>query len=178
MLSKNDVYSFVEKVQRKAISAINEKHEILIDKAIDDYLNGPENDVLKQAINDMDKYSKKAETAQDIMKKFTGSNYHWVSETNMKAAIFKGWRTSPSELVNKAKSEKEFELTNTEKQYALVMRICKNKKTGEQAKTALIALGFDVAYLDKLSTLPVVVNQTEITVDKSLLFPCGSNGVE
>lgn len=178
MLSKNDVYGFVEKVQAKALKAVKEKHDKLIDQAIADYLNETENKPLKRALDEMDVYSQKAAMAQAIMKKITGNCNSYISELDMKASLFKSWRSSPSDLVNKARSERDFELSNLEKEYSKVMRICKAKKTGEQAKTALIALGFDVAYLDKLSTLPVVVNASEVVVDKALLFPCGSAGVE
>lgn|GEM_PF-3599406 len=177
MLKKTDVYEFIKKVERKAINSVKEKHEILIDQAIESYLNKPENKDFKTAIKETDEYSLKSSKAQSVIHKHTGITTYYVSETNMKESLFKSYRKSPSDLVNQARSERDFQVASVEKEYAKIMRICQNKKTGEQAKTALIALGFDVAWLDNLSNLPVVVNEAEFKIDKSLVFPCGESGI-
>lgn len=76
-----------------------------------------------------------------------------------------------------AHAEWKEKIKRVEEEYCRIKRMCKSKKTGEQARTALIALGFDVTWLNNLANLPVVINESEFKIDKSLVFPCGESGV-
>lgn len=177
MLKKTDVYDFIDKVQTKAVNSVNEKYEIAINQAIDSFLNDPVNSVLKKAIHETDYYSKKAVEAQEMVKKHTGRIDCLVNETDMRATLFGSWRQSPSEEVNQLKAELASQIYKVEEEYRKIKRMCQKKKTGDQARTALIALEFDVTWLNNLENLPAVINEAEFKIDKSLVFPCGEQGL-
>lgn len=181
MLSKHDVYEFIDKVEAKALKTVNESYISDLDKAIKYALNQPENDELRNAIKSMENHVAVAVKAQEIIRKFIPRFRENLYNRDLIKELFRYYEWNFPDgfdgikLVHAEYAEK---LRRVEEEYAKIKRIVKNKKTGDQGKTALIALGFDVAYLDKLSTLPVVINEDEIKVDKSLLFPCGTSGVE
>jgi len=182
MLSKNDVYSFVEKVQHKAIKSLQENYKIELDKAIELALNEPVNHVLKKAINAVIFNSAEGHKAKNIIRKYIPKcdrydNYFGIKD--VKHDLFGTKWDCPTGFGNISAVHAEWseKITRTKDEYAKITRIVKNKKTGEQGKTALIALGFDVTWLDNLSNLPVVINPTEVVIDKALIFPCGESGV-
>jgi hypothetical protein len=183
MLKKTDVYNFIEKVQSKAIDAVEKKYATELASAIETALNKPENHILRDAITSLECHLSKAIEADNLIKKHTGISSTHAYKYDLRSELFgiRGYRYSiPKgyESIRIIHAEREEELRRTKEEYAKIMRIVRNKKTGDQGKTALIALGFDVAYLDKLINLPVVVVESEMKIDKALLFPCGTAGVE
>ena len=182
MLKKTDVYEFIKKVQFKAIKAVNEKYDTELAAAIETTLNAPENRKLRDALKAIELNLTNGIAARDIIKKIVPDFDKWnayFTTRDIKKDIFSNRWGFPEgfETVKIVHAEYDEKIRRVNEEYAKIMRIVQNKKTGEQGKTALIALGFDVTYLDNLSNLPVVVNPSEVTIDKSIIFPCGESGV-
>lgn len=182
MLKKTDVYTYIEKVQRKAINSVQEKYDLELEKAISIEMNKKENQALKQAIIDLEKNIKDGSKARNIIKKNVPKFDKWNSifnETDCLRSCFWDLNNFPNgfDEIKNVHVEYIEKLKRVNEEYAKIMRVCRNKKTGDQGKTALIALGFDVTWLNNLSSFPVVINETEFKIDKSLVFPCGETGL-
>lgn len=181
MLKKTDVYEFIEKVQAKAIKAVKEKYATDLANAIELALNEPENHVVRDAIKAVELNLAEGIKAKAIIRKFIPKcdRYdNYFTSRDIKKDLFDNcYFPKEFKSIKMVHDEYEEKLRKVEEEYHKIMRIVKNKKTGDQGKTALIALGFDVAYLDNLSNLPMVVNPVELSIDKSIIFPCGESGI-
>lgn len=177
---KKDVYSFIDKVQEKAINALKEKYAKELENAIEKTLNEPQNALLKEAINSIEKHLIKAVEANRVIKKYAPRCSSYASERNVKKDLFccdTWYIPTEFEAIKTVHAEREESFRRTREEYSKIKLLVQRKRTAEQGKEVLISLGFDVTYLDNLSNLPVVVNSNEIKVDKSLLFPCKETGV-
>lgn len=182
MLKKTDVYDFIVKVQAKAIKALKEKYAIELAQAIETALNEPQNHVLRDAITQIETSTAMGIEARNIVRKQIPRCDRWNSyfhAKDVKNDLFADDYHFPKgfDSIRSVHADCQEKIRKVEDEYAKIRRICQNKKTGEQGKTALIALGFDVTYLDNLSNLPVVINPATMDIDKSLIFVCGETGV-
>ena len=179
MLKKTDVYRFVDKVQQKAIKSVREKYDAELKLAIETDLNKPCNAIIKTSIDAMEYHLNLGCEANEILRKHIPKCCSYLSKYNMRKELFHDDWNIPQdfETVRMCHAENKELIKRTKEEYAKIMRVVTAKKTGEQGKTALIALEFDVTWLDNLSNLPVIVNPTELVIDKALIFPCGESGV-
>ena len=181
MVTKTQVYDFVEKVKYKALESVNEKFVVELQETIDAELNKPENHVLKEAVDSIIYHSAAGLSAQNTIRKYVPQCCNYLSDAkDVKNGMFRsGWNFPEGfDAIRTVHAENNEKVRRIREEYDKIMKIVKRKKNGDQGKTALIALGFDCSYLDKLSTLPVVIKEAEIKVDKSLLFPCGETGID
>ena len=186
MLKKTDVYEFINKCENKARNSIKESYDTELKKAIEETLNNPANKVLKDAIKQVEISTSTGIEARNIVRKhiprFDNYNCYFTSRniSDIKKDAFDDGYSFPEEFeqIKAVHVDYKEKLRKSEEGYRDILHMAKNKKTAEQAKTALIALGFDVAWLDKLSNLPVALIEAEFKIDKSVIFPCGSAGVE
>lgn len=180
MVNKKDVHEFLDKVKAKALKSVREQYAVELEEAIEAALNEPSNHELRDAIKSYEHHVAEGVKAQKLINKYVPNSYLCLNQHDVKDDLFNRsvWYIPKSfEPIKAVHAQWEEKIRKVNDEYRKITQIIKNKKNGDQAKTALIALGFDVAYLDNLSNLPMVLAPVEIKVDTALLFPCKENGV-
>lgn len=173
MLSKTQVYEYLDKLQAKALAAVNKDFNAKFEAAIDAYLNDPANLELKNAVQSYNDNYAALQDAAKIINRITGKCLSF-SASGIRRSLFESW--SPiSEDAGVVQADWSITIDKTRAEYDKVRAVVKSKRNGQAAKDSLIALGFDVEELNQYDNLPVVINPKEITVDKSLLFSFKEN---
>lgn len=180
MLTKTAVYDFIDKVENKALETLKTNYKTDLDKAIELTLNEPQNAELLAAIKSLEKHINEGVKAQIVIKRNVPRWSNALHTRDIRKELF-GYNNyyfpKGFDSIRAVHVEYEEKIRKTKEEYTKIKNIVKTKKTGEKGKDALITLGFDVAYLDKVSTLPVIITNPEPKIDKSLLFPCGEHGI-
>lgn len=176
MLGKTQVYEYVSKLRAKALLSINKDYDAQLEAAIEAYLNDPENVELKTAIENYLRYSSLLEKEVQTITRISGKSLN-LSFSDVMFQLFRSWSPMSAETVNVIQADREIMIKKVKDEYRKIEAIVKGQRNGQAAKEKLIALGFDVEYLNKQENYPVVINPQTITVDKSLLFPCKENFV-
>lgn len=175
MATKQDVYTFLDRVKAKAMKAITDKYTEDFDAAVTAYLQLPDNyrlattiAKLQDVLDSADDYI--SEIDQEYCDGFYGAKKVSFDVRQYLFAI--GWRPhiSVPELVE---LDKQFDANKSRvaAEYEKIRKICSQKRDGDKAKEYLRTIGFDVTWLDQREA-----PAASASVDTSILFPCKETG--
>ena len=175
-VSKEEVYTFLSKVENKAINSITEKFREQMNEAIKEYLKNNADLAVAFAALKINRDNLNAELRR--FKTFIAPHHgidtgRWeLSEYELKiddlVDYFTSHKITNSIKITELKKKFEEEKKALAYNYNVVRNVCKEKRDGNSAVRYLADLGFDVSYFDS----------AKVSIDTSKLFPCGEHGIK